>query len=129
MKPETRQWIDKAEDDFDAAEALLRRRTRAHHDTVCFHAQQCIEKYLKARLVEAGAPFSKTHDLETLLDRLIPVEPLWAPMRSALNILTDYAVDFRYPGETASREQAKEALKVCRSLRRIIREALRLSQD
>jgi HEPN domain-containing protein len=48
---------------------LLRRSRKKHsRDLVCFHLQQCIEKYLKARLNEAGIPFPKTHDLERLLD-------------------------------------------------------------
>jgi len=40
-----------------------------------FFAQQCVEKYLKARLVEAGIAFPKTHDLEALLDLVLPAEP------------------------------------------------------
>ncbi len=38
-------------------------------DTVCFHAQQCVEKYLKAVLVSEAIDFPKTHDLEELMDR------------------------------------------------------------
>jgi HEPN domain-containing protein len=39
-------------------------------DTVCFHAQQCAEKYLKALLLQAGSEPPKTHDLRLLLQRL-----------------------------------------------------------
>ena len=42
---------------------------------VCFHLQQCLEKYLKARLVEAGLGFPRTHDLERLLDFILLNEP------------------------------------------------------
>ena len=46
MKPATQEWIEKAEGDYRTA--LRERRVRRHpnHDAVCFHAQQCIEKYL-----------------------------------------------------------------------------------
>ena len=54
MKPATREWVRCAEEDFDVAAALLRRRTRTAANSIGFHAQQCVEKYLKARMVEAG---------------------------------------------------------------------------
>ena len=46
---------------------------------VCFHCQQSVEKYLKARLEEAAISFPKTHDLENLLMLLLPLEPLGQP--------------------------------------------------
>ena len=52
---------------------------------------------MKARLIEAGLRFGKTHDLEELLDLVIPVEPLWDSFRSTLNRLNSYAVNFPYP--------------------------------
>jgi len=78
MRRQTKEWVAKAEADFDAAQALFRRRKFAHHDTVCFHAQQCVEKYLKARLAEARIAFPKTHALSSLLNLLSPLEPLWS---------------------------------------------------
>ena len=81
MKAATREWIDKAEADFAAALLLRRSRKRGTRDIVCFHFQQCLEKYLKARLGEVGIPFPRTHDLERLLDLILPVEPLWAALR------------------------------------------------
>ena len=54
MKPATREWVAKAEEDFLSATDLARRRNRPVWSTVCFHTQQCAEKYLKARMEEAG---------------------------------------------------------------------------
>jgi HEPN domain-containing protein len=54
MNPITNEWIDKAEGDFATAQRELQVVNDANYDAVCFHAQQCIEKYLKARLQEAG---------------------------------------------------------------------------
>lgn len=45
MKPLTRKWADKAEDDYKVAKILLDLGVDAY-DIVCFHAQQCVEKYL-----------------------------------------------------------------------------------
>ena len=73
MNPITREWVAKAEEDFLSATDLARRRKTPLWNSVCFHAQQCAEKYLKARMQEAGIVIPKTHDLEALLDRLLPI--------------------------------------------------------
>lgn len=57
MKPITREWVDKAEGDYIAAQREVRARKNPVYDAACFHAQQCAEKYLKARLTEAGIRF------------------------------------------------------------------------
>ncbi len=53
MKLLTREWIDKAEGDFATASREIRVRKSPNYDAVCFHAQQCAEKYLKALLQES----------------------------------------------------------------------------
>jgi HEPN domain-containing protein len=126
MKPLTREWVEKAEGDFLVATQIMRRRKRRVYDAACFHCQQTMEKYFKARLFEAGLPFPKTHDLAVLLNLLLPVEPLWKSYESAVKELTEYAVSFRYPGEHATLAEAKRALKHCRSLRAEMRRSLRL---
>ncbi len=68
MKAATREWVQKAESDFQVAKVLSRKRKLDFHDEVCFHCQQSAEKYLKARMQEAGLRVPKTHDLEVLLD-------------------------------------------------------------
>lgn len=81
-----------------AATILSRRRKVPLHDQVCFHCQQSAEKYLKARLEEANIRIPKTHDLEELLDLVLPLESLWSALRPALEKLTDFGVEFRNPG-------------------------------
>lgn len=124
MKPPTREWVAKAEADFQTLQRELRARKLPNLDGACFHAQQCIEKYLKARLQESNILFPKTHDLTALLDLVKPNEPLWEAFRPGLNRLSIYAIRFRYPGQSADREMAKEALRICREIRAIIRESL-----
>jgi HEPN domain-containing protein len=126
MKPSTREWVAKAEEDYLAALDLARRRKRPLWSGVCFHAQQCAEKYLKARMEEAGLPLQRTHDLDALLNHVLPVEPLWSAFRPALQTLTDYAVDFRYPGHTANKSHARRALAECKAIRREVRTSLGL---
>ena len=126
MKAATRDWIAKAEGGFLAAMVLARRRKVPLHDQVCFHCQQCVEKYLKARLEEAGIPHPKTHDLERLLMLILPVEPLWASLRPALKSLSDFAVEFRYPGNAAIAADARKAVKDAKVIRKEARLALGL---
>jgi HEPN domain-containing protein len=98
MKAATREWVRCAEEDFDVASALLRRRTKTAANSIGFHCQQCVEKFLKARLEEGSLNVPKTHDLVALLQLLLPIEPLWASFAPALRRLNDYAVKFRYAG-------------------------------
>jgi HEPN domain-containing protein len=127
MKPITREWIDKAEADYAAALAFRRSRKKFSRDIVCFHLQQCVEKYIKGRLVEADVGFPKTHDLERLLDIAITVEPLWATLRPALSGITEYGVLFRYPGSNATPEEARRVMMAATRIRKTIRQSLGLS--
>ena len=125
MKPATREWVKKAENDFETALALMRRK-KVLADSVCFHCQQCAEKYLKARLEEAGRHVPRTHDCEALLNDLLPLEPLWAPWKKTLARLSDYAVRLRYPGISATKAEARRAVRDARAVRREVRLSLGL---
>jgi HEPN domain-containing protein len=127
MKQATLDWVKKAEEDYLAALDLSRRRKKQLHNAVCFHCQQSAEKYLKARAEEAGLRIPRTHDLESLLKILLPVEPLWAALRPALQNLTDFAVNFRYPGNEANKQDAKTAVQDCKAVRKEARVALGLA--
>jgi HEPN domain-containing protein len=105
---------------------LLRSRKSSRFDTICFHCQQCIEKYAKGRLNEAAIPFPKTHDLDVVLTLALAIEPLWAIFSPAFVSITDWAVLPRYPGNYATPTQAKEAVKICRRFRKIARSSLGL---
>jgi len=124
MKPLTLEWVEKAENDWSSLNLEMRARKRKNHDAVCFFAQQCIEKYIKACLVEAGIYFKKVHDLTYLLGMAVEAEPLWSAYEREFRLLTDYGVEFRYPGASADLELAKSALKVCKSFRAVARHSL-----
>ncbi len=126
MKPVTQEWVDKAEGDWAVAGREIRVRKSPNYDAACFHAQQCAEKYLKGQLQEESIPVPKTHDLGKLLDLLLPTHSLWAALQLALDTLSVYAVDFRYPGDSADKEEARKAVKLCRSVRETVRLSLGL---
>jgi HEPN domain-containing protein len=124
MKPLTREWVMKAEEDFEVARRLSRSRSIPLWNAVCFHSQQCAEKYLKAVLQDNEKPIPKIHHLPALLNLLIDHHPLWESMRDGLTLLGGFAVEFRYPGESATKTDAANALKICRSVRETLRNEL-----
>jgi HEPN domain-containing protein len=117
MNPLVHEWIQKAEADYASAWRELRARNNPNYDSACFHAQQCIEKYLKGILQSREIPFGKTHDLSVLLDISLAIAPRWESMRDDLKLLTQYAVAFRYPGESATKDEAKQAVTTAARLR------------
>jgi len=126
MKPITREWIDKDEGDWSTLMREFRARKNLNYDAVCFHAQQCTEKYLKARLQEASISFKKTHDLKILLNDILPIEPTWVNLQNSADSLTIYAVKFRYPGNSSNKSEAKEAVKYCSLIRNAVRQSFNL---
>jgi hypothetical protein len=61
-----------------------------------------------------------------LLNLVSAVEPAWKTMQPDLSVLTNYAVDLRYPGLFATKAKAQEAVRKCRSIRKTIRSAFNL---
>src|SRR5271155_1908416 len=110
MKRMTREWVRKAEEDHKAAKQARRSKSPLH-DIVCFHCQQCAEKYLKALLEELGAGIPKTHNLVALMPPPVPHHSSLRAFRRGLDYLTRFAVDTRYPGDHASKRQAVSALR------------------
>jgi len=126
MNPLTEEWVKKAESDRATAERELRASAEPNFDAVCFHSQQCVEKYFKACLHELGIAFPKTHDLSTLLALLLPIEPSWAKLRTDLQELTSFAIGYRYPGLIADKKVARKALADCKRIRTACRRSLGL---
>ena len=70
---------------------------------------------------EAEISFSKTHNLIVLLDVLLLVEPGFDIFRSKLLALNTFAVAYRYPGASADKDTARQALKFCQEIRQAVR--------
>lgn len=126
MKPHTREWLAKAEADYRSMLWEMRAPRARNYDAVCFFAQQCAEKYLKACLQESSIPFPRTHDLEDLLQMCLNIHQSLEELHADLGVLTDYAVDFRYPGMSASAKQAADAVRKCEKVRSRFRRSLKL---
>ena len=119
-----REWVAKAENDLLTASHTLKLGRRCPTDTVCFHAQQCAEKYLKAFLVYRGIDFPKTHDLEALAARLRNGKSLGISSDD-LATLKRYATVTRYPGaEQISLLEARRAVAASKRIPRLVRTLL-----
>ena len=125
MNPLTLEWIQKAEEDYGSAKWLQQAPTPSYNH-ICFLSQQCTEKYLKAWLQEKNVPFTKTHNLEKLLDLITPFLPTWRVWRADLSTLSDHAVDSRYPGGSATAKEAQHAVKICTQVRQAVRKNLKI---
>jgi HEPN domain-containing protein len=123
MKKATREWARKAESDYRLARTIDG-GNEPFNDQLCFHCQQTAEKYLKALLEELGQPVPKTHDLDDLQVLLQPSHPSLRRLRRGLLLLTDFAVDTRYPGNRTSKRQAKAALRWAERIRNEARSLL-----
>jgi HEPN domain-containing protein len=80
-------------------------------DAVAFHCQQAAEKYLKALLCELGLHIPRTHELDKLLVHLVPHHGILAPLQRVVVSLSRFAVDYRYPGRSASTREMRGALR------------------
>ena len=118
------EWVEKAEADFRGAESLSRRREDPLSDLVCYHCQQCAEKYLKAFLIAQSATPPRIHDLAQLLNLCLLYDQSLASCLPLAQALNPYGTLIRYPGMSASVTEAKDALKATRELRRVLRESL-----
>jgi HEPN domain-containing protein len=124
MNTLTAEWVSKAEGDYVCVQREWRARKQPNYDALCFHSQQCAEKYLKACLQESALPFVRTHNLITLLEQLLPYSPPLEDLRESLLQLNIYSVAFRYPVESALKEDARSARSLCISVRKTLRQYL-----
>lgn len=121
MNGTVKEWIAKANADYSTARRELEAAEDENYDAVCFHSQQCGEKLMKALLIRAGILPPRTHDLAELGRLIGSVWPEWSWPAQELRFLTRAAVDFPYPGEFATREEASESPRIATQLRERLR--------
>jgi HEPN domain-containing protein len=126
LDQQVRQWIVKAEHDLCNAEHTLTiRDEECPFDTVCFHAQQCVEKYLKSWLTSKQLDVPRSHDLVVLLNLALA-----AGFRGAhpqdVQPLNRYTIEARYPGDwdPIDRPEAEQAVALARRIREAVRTLL-----
>jgi HEPN domain-containing protein len=113
----------KAANDLIAGRATF--ATGSAFDTVCFHAQQAVEKRVKAVLALHDVEYPWRHDLAELIELVKPLMPTIALYENEILDLTPFAVEVRYDAEFApSNERAKEALETATKIHELIQAAI-----
>lgn len=127
MKRETEEWINIAEEDLQSAEHLLE---ASLFRMVCYHAQQTVEKILKAILTEHEIEFSRTHNILDLRNAA-KVMGQEVPLADEEAIFLNSIYRVRYPAALGllpagepTKEDAERALHIARGMREWLREGL-----
>ena len=119
--------VQKAESDLKTALLVFRAAEEGTTEAIAFHAQQCVEKYLKALLCWEGIDFPKTHDIGQLI-LLLPATAKPELAAEEQRRLTLYATVTRYPGDytPVTMQEARRALTTARRIRADVRKHLPL---
>lgn len=126
-----KEWVYKAEQDFNFAKISLREE-RAYFDQICFFFHQAAEKYLKAYIVKFDLKFEKEHDLVRLLKICGKRDPSFATFEEDSRFLTKFYFEARYPEPvfaTYSLEEAKEAFHAAQRIGKFVKDKLGLKQE
>jgi len=118
MPPERgspQDWLIHAESDLQVA--VTGKSPKVLYETLCFHAQQAVEKALKAVLIANKIPSTKTHNIGTLIGMLPAHVGLPEELKEAAE-LTTYAVMARYPGdlEPVTEDEYLEAIGLAKKV-------------
>jgi HEPN domain-containing protein len=124
------QWIIKGDHDLGTAK-ITYLNIPEYLDTVTFHCQQAVEKYLKAYLIFQSIPFRYTHDLIYLLELISEKDLDFNEYYNQISELQSYAVEVRYPHETIylSCEKVENAIILARYIRNLVTEKMDLKVD
>lgn len=120
-------WMEKGDHDLGSAKIIFQ-YIPEYSDTIAFHCQQAVEKYLKAALVFKELEFQKTHDLLYLLELLSRTVPVDSSKFDKAIMLNNFAVEIRYPNQTIhlTREELVDAIKIAEEFRDFVVEFLQL---
>lgn len=107
MKAITREWLNAANDDLIAIEVMSGREEITN--MIAFHAQQAIEKSFKALVEEFNLGNIKTHHLESLYAKILPI--LSGFNETILAELDTVYIEARYPGDLGLMPHGKPSIE------------------
>ena len=118
--------VAKARDDEILIEEVISKE-RVRDEIIGFHAQQAVEKLLKALLMAKNIPYRKTHDLRGLIDMIMDHGIKFPESLMEVRTLSPFAVEFRYdylPIEEELPLNRQRALEVVQKLRRWVEDEI-----
>jgi HEPN domain-containing protein len=116
-----RNWIEKADHDLGTAQITCLHIPK-FSDTIAFHCQQAVEKYLKAYLIFLDIPVPRTHDLNYLLSLVSDKENIANDIFDQVSELEEFAVEIRYPEIVIelTEEDIARAIQISKDFRKFV---------
>ncbi len=115
------KWLLKADHDLGTAK-LTYLHLPEYYDTIAFHCQQAVEKYLKAYLIFLNIDFKPVHDLRYLLNLVLTQDVSFDGMYDEISTLNDFAVKIRYPEHiiNPTKQELEEAIQLAHSVKQLV---------
>jgi HEPN domain-containing protein len=127
MRDETKIWLNYAEENLKSAEILL----QSYLYNPCLqNAQQCIEKALKALLIEIGIQFKRTHDIFELNHHLnkssvfVDISEEECDLINSIYLPTKYPLGNALPDFVPDQKICKEILEITKRVYQDIKNQL-----
>jgi len=109
MKDETRAWLSYADENLDVAGLSL---AHGHLNACLQNAQQAVEKYLKAVVVERNLEFRRTHSIRELVGILVDRDIAVSISEDEMDLMDTIYVPSKYPVYSATSYTEPE-LAIC----------------
>lgn len=111
-----KNWLFRANEDIDVIKYLSKTMLESYQSTICMHAQQAVEKFLKAFLVYNNVDFPRTHDVDFLLKLCQKIDAInfdidLGPL-SVFGLKLRYPDDFYVPDKNETSQNIDAALKI-----------------
>ena len=115
-----RNWLFRANEDINVIRYLSKSEFELYQSTICMHAQQAVEKFLKAFLVFNNVDFPRTHDVDFLLEKCKKIDP--KDFNLDLGSLAVYGVKLRYPDDfyIPSKEETLKNIDIALCIKKIV---------
>jgi HEPN domain-containing protein len=113
-------WIEKADHDLGSAK-LIFQHIPGYFDTIAFHCQQAVEKYIKASLIHLEIEFQRSHDLPYLLEILSRKVEIKPETFDKAILLNGFSVEIRYPNQIIhlTEDELKYAILIADDFRQL----------
>ena len=113
-------WIEKADHDLGSAK-LIFQHLPSYFDTIAFHCQQAVEKYIKASLIYLEIEFQRSHDLPYLLEILSGKVEIKPEIFDKAILLNGFSVEIRYPNQIIhlTEDELKYAISIADDFRQL----------
>ena len=123
-------WIEKADHDLGSAR-LIFHHIPDYFDTIAFHCQQAVEKYIKASLIHLDIEFLRSHDLPYLLEilsREVDIDPETFDKAILLN---GFSVEIRYPSQFIhlTEDELSSAISIADDFRQLALKIIGLNKE